>query len=498
MTKKNKPASLTSSLLARKGEAEPAEARPYLVPESRAAGIAENGTDSGNDNGSGTSAGASKDLFGLGNFPLPELSEKSLRSTELEESAPPPATPTDPVAPTLNTTEDLAPPQYAAEPAAPALSAAEPSAVPVAAGTPDPEILDIEQETVRDARLLKFVYVMAALTGILAIVIYSGGWFIDDTAQKTAKQEAPWTPPAQTAAKSEGAVPAERPADGAPEKSASEDKPAAAMRTDAEKPVEQPADAEVAPEKSMAAASPELPASSRVLREGAGNASNPASTEIGSALPVATPSTGAPATGETSVDQPSSNQAARAPTESGTAVVADRQPPVSTEPSTSASSGASSGASADSSGMTDKVSPGDAASATVVAAVPAGKASTEAGPAMTAPPAQTKAAPQAEKAPVAMVAPSDGVTPLVKPTGRFLIQLSSVKSQERADREWARLKKSFPNELGNLELIIEKRAIASRGTFYRVQTGRFETISEARAICAVLAAKKQGCLPIKR
>ena len=463
MPKKNKPASLTSSLLARKGEAEPAEARPYLVPESRAAGSAENGTDSGNDNGSGTSAGASKDLFGLGNFPLPELSEKSLRSTELEEPAVPPAPPADPVAPTLNAAEDLAPPRHAAEPAAPALSAAEPSVVPAAAGTPDPEILDIEQETVRDARLLKFVYVMAALTGILAIVIYSGGWFIDDTAQKTAKQEAPWTPPAQTATKSEGAAPAERPAEGAPEKLASESKPAAAIRTDAEKPVEQPADAEVAPEKSMAAVSPELPASSRVLREGAGNASKSASTEIGNALPAATPSTGAPATGETSVDQPSSSQAARAPTESGTAVVADRQPPVSEEHSTSASSGASADSPAQS-GMTEKVSPGDTASATVVAAapakpekmssVPAGKASTEAGPAMTAPPAQAKAAPKAEKAPVAMVAPSDGVTPLVKPTGRFLIQLSSVKSQERADREWARLKKSFPNELGNLELII--------------------------------------------
>lgn len=510
MPKKNKPASLTSSLLARKGEAEPAEARPYLVPESHAAGTAENdtdnGNDNGNDNGSGAGTGASKDLFGLGNFPLPELSEKSLRSTELEEPAPPPATSADPVAPTLNATEISAPSQHPAEPAAPAMSAAEPSVGPAGAGTPDPEILDIEQETVRDARLLKFVYVMAALTGILAIVIYSGGWFIDDTAQKTAKQEAPWTPPAQTAAKSEDAAPSERPAEGAPDKSASENQPAVAMKTDAEKPVEQPTGTEVAPEKSMAAASPELPPSGRVLREGAGNASKPASSEIENALPEVTPSPGSPATGETSADQPLSNQAARAPAESSTAVVADRQPPASTEPSTSAASTAASGASADAPArsdmtvMTDKGSPGDPASATVMAAAPAKpekmssapveKASTEAGATMTTP--------QAEKAPVAMVAPSDGMTPLAKPTGRFLIQLSSVKSQERADREWARLKKSFPNELGNLELIIEKRAIASRGTFYRVQTGRFETISEARAICAVLAAKKQGCLPIKR
>ena len=156
--------------------------------------------------------------------------------------------------------------------------------------------------------------------------------------------------------------------------------------------------------------------------------------------------------------------------------------------------------------MTDKVSRGIGGSATDKAAAPAkpekmASAPTEKGStetAMTAPPVQPKAAATAGKAPVAIVTPSDGVPPLAKPTGRFLIQLSSVKSQERADREWARLKKRFPDQLGSLELIVEKRAIASRGTFYRVQTGRFETISEARAICAVLAAKKQGCLPIKR
>ena len=387
------------------------------------------------------------------------------------------------------------------------MDTAEPRVGPAPDKVPDPEILDVEQETVRDARLLKFVYVMAALTGIMAIVIYSGGWFIDDGAQKTAKQETPWTPPAQTAGKSEDAAPADRPAANDPEKSAAENPPAAAMTAGAEKPAEQPTGSEAtpekSPEKSMAAASPELPASSRVLREGAGSASKSATTEIGSALSTATPSTGAAAT---SSGQAPSNQAERAPVESSAAVVADRQPPAG-EPSKSA---ASSGSSAEAPGqsdkvvMTDKVSRGIGDSATDKAAAPAKpekmpsapaeKGSTET--AMTAPPAQPKA--PAEKAPVAMVTPSDGVAPLAKPTGRFLIQLSSVKSPERADREWARLKKRFPDQLGSLELIVEKRAIKSRGTFYRVQTGRFETISEARAICAVLAAKKQGCLPIKR
>ena len=82
--------------------------------------------------------------------------------------------------------------------------------------------------------------------------------------------------------------------------------------------------------------------------------------------------------------------------------------------------------------------------------------------------------------------------------GRYLIQLASVSSSAGAEKEWTRLQKVFPDIFGGRELVVEKRVIAGRGTFYRVQTGRFDSLKEARSICSTLKAKKQGCLPVKR
>jgi cell division protein FtsN len=83
-------------------------------------------------------------------------------------------------------------------------------------------------------------------------------------------------------------------------------------------------------------------------------------------------------------------------------------------------------------------------------------------------------------------------------TGPYRVQLSSVRSEARAEREWARLQKAFPDLFGDRSLVVEKKEIAGRGTFYRVQTGGYKTLADARAVCNSLKAKKQGCLPIKR
>jgi septal ring-binding cell division protein DamX len=88
--------------------------------------------------------------------------------------------------------------------------------------------------------------------------------------------------------------------------------------------------------------------------------------------------------------------------------------------------------------------------------------------------------------------------PAAASTGRYRVQLASVSSEALAKREWARLQKAFPDLLGEQTLIVEQKAIAGRGTFYRVQTGGYETLTDARAVCNGLKAKKQACLPIKR
>ena len=82
--------------------------------------------------------------------------------------------------------------------------------------------------------------------------------------------------------------------------------------------------------------------------------------------------------------------------------------------------------------------------------------------------------------------------------GHYYIQLASVGSEKVAAREWTRLQKVHPSILGARELVIEKKEIAGRGTFYRVQSGGFKSLEEARSVCNELKAKKQACLAVKR
>lgn len=130
-------------------------------------------------------------------------------------------------------------------------------------------------------------------------------------------------------------------------------------------------------------------------------------------------------------------------------------------------------------------------------------------------------APTADAAPVAVsalektpetdtAAPSAPSTPETPPQakapassghvaeGRYRIQLASLRSRAGAEREWARLQARWPEVFGTRDPVIEKKDIARRGTFFRVQTSGFETLADARAMCAILHAGKQACFPVKR
>jgi len=82
--------------------------------------------------------------------------------------------------------------------------------------------------------------------------------------------------------------------------------------------------------------------------------------------------------------------------------------------------------------------------------------------------------------------------------GRYRIQVASLRSRAGAEREWARLQARWPEVFGTREPVIVEKDIARRGTFFRVQTGGFETLADARAMCAILQAGKQACFPVKR
>ena len=83
-------------------------------------------------------------------------------------------------------------------------------------------------------------------------------------------------------------------------------------------------------------------------------------------------------------------------------------------------------------------------------------------------------------------------------TAPYAVQLSSTTSWKGAEQEWVKLQRSFPELLGDKELVVHKAELDKRGTWYRVRTGDFAELATARKFCSALRAKRQDCLVIKR
>jgi hypothetical protein len=83
-------------------------------------------------------------------------------------------------------------------------------------------------------------------------------------------------------------------------------------------------------------------------------------------------------------------------------------------------------------------------------------------------------------------------------TALYAVQLSSTTSWKGAEQEWLNLQRSFPELLGDKQLVVHKAELDRRGTWYRVRTGDFAELASARKFCSALRAKRQDCLVIKR
>lgn len=81
--------------------------------------------------------------------------------------------------------------------------------------------------------------------------------------------------------------------------------------------------------------------------------------------------------------------------------------------------------------------------------------------------------------------------------GDVVLQLASVKSEDAAAREWARLQKAHPDELAARSLSLDT-AVVQGATYYRVQTGPFASRDAAGKVCAALKARNQDCLVTQR
>ena len=524
-TKKSKPASLTSSLLARKGEAEPAAA-PYSIPETGRQRPAESMAGKGNGNGgdlgrslSGMSRATAATPEPKSAAPEDSVHPAAIRPVETPVArvvppAPPPVAPLRAAGPEPVADEDLdeepeadhlrIAESSAAKPVAEAASAsAERTADerPVAANNGSPkgdggggagsDGGEAEQEAARDARLLRFVYIMAALTGIVAIVLYAGGWLREGPKQRAAEETVASAP-------ASNASPKETQTSTAPEAGGSS-APQAPGETQAippAPPVVPPSTAETKP------GAPEAPVTTGGPAKPQPDALPPMPSNAAPDAAAATPAL-PPAAAVPTIPAPSGTQSG--PAEAKGPANAQPGAPgghVGTAPAKSADAGPTSPKAAGAGEPAAKQQVRDVPNLRVLApalvkpepaesAPPPKAAVPEPGniPVLTVPKAQTAAVPKSApvKPPKAAVGGGD-----------FLIQLASVTSEKLAEREWARLQKVFPDVLGGRKLTIEKKEIAGRGTFYRVQTGGYATVDEARAICNGLKQKKQACLPVNR
>jgi SPOR domain len=107
------------------------------------------------------------------------------------------------------------------------------------------------------------------------------------------------------------------------------------------------------------------------------------------------------------------------------------------------------------------------------AAAPAARTRTAA-----APPAPARAAPEATES----------------TAGGFVVQLSSQKSEAEAQSSFRSLQAKFPNELGDLQPIIRRADLGSKGVFYRTLVGPFASAQEASQFCASYKAAGGQCV----
>jgi len=106
-------------------------------------------------------------------------------------------------------------------------------------------------------------------------------------------------------------------------------------------------------------------------------------------------------------------------------------------------------------------------------------------------PAETAAAAPAPKA-AAPKAPA----PKAAAAGDFNIQVAALRSEEAAEKEWARVQSANKTLLGALKPTFQ-RVTTAKGVFFRVQGGPL-TAQAAKDACAALKAKGQACLVVKR
>lgn len=83
-------------------------------------------------------------------------------------------------------------------------------------------------------------------------------------------------------------------------------------------------------------------------------------------------------------------------------------------------------------------------------------------------------------------------TPITGPQ----IQIAALKSPDAAERAWETAKARHGDLLGSLRHQVIRADLGDKGVFYRLRVGPLASVNEAKALCAALKTRDQGCLVV--
>jgi hypothetical protein len=78
--------------------------------------------------------------------------------------------------------------------------------------------------------------------------------------------------------------------------------------------------------------------------------------------------------------------------------------------------------------------------------------------------------------------------------GGYVVQVSAERSDARAQASFKTLQSRYPHVLGGRSPLIRRVRLGEKGIFYRAQVGPFDTVEQAKQLCAKLKSGGGHCM----
>ena len=78
--------------------------------------------------------------------------------------------------------------------------------------------------------------------------------------------------------------------------------------------------------------------------------------------------------------------------------------------------------------------------------------------------------------------------------GGYVVQVSAERSDAKAQSSFKTLQSRYPHVLGNRSPLIRRVELGKKGIFYRAQIGPFDTVEQAKQLCARLTSAGGHCM----